>query len=171
MAPAAQALFDFTNRGGWLWLTHGEYPWLTQGPAPWSSIGTFALQTVTGSPATLLVDTITPQGQALADWLSFVGASAMAATLPVVLLHQSCQSADATMTRRLLYTDPASGINDVEMFTWDAAMGGRLVFSDVHLTGAAQLGGKPYPMECSASPPVQEKAIMFELFDTPTCLP
>ena len=83
-------------------------------------------------------------------------------------LHLASVEAPA---RRMLYRDPASGMDDVQMFTWDAAMGGRLVFSDIHFAGNPQVGSMPYPQECAASPAPQDRAVMFELFDTPTCVP
>lgn len=168
-AHGAEALFDFTNLGGWLWLSHNEFVWLTRAPAPWNSIGNFAASTTSGASATALVDTTSPQGQALADWSVAAGASTMAGTLPIQRVHESCKSV-ASIARRLLYLDPATGMDDVQMFSWDAAKGGRMVFADVHLADGPQVTLPPYPEECAAAPPAQEKAIMFELFDTPTCL-
>jgi hypothetical protein len=170
-AHGAEALFDFTNLGGWLWLAHNELVWLTRAPPPWNSIGNFQVSTTAGAPGTALVDVSSPQGQALADWSVAAGASTTAGMLPVQRLHESCKSV-TSIARRLLYLDPATGMNDVQMFTWDAAKGGgRMVFADLHLADSDQVGTPPYPAECVTPPPAQEKAIMFELFDTPTCLP
>ena len=45
-AHGAEALLDFTNLGGWLWLSHNEFAWLMRAPAPWNSIGNFAASTM-----------------------------------------------------------------------------------------------------------------------------
>jgi hypothetical protein len=80
---------------------------------------------------------------------------------------------DSSITQRVLTLDPASG-TDVERFTWDAMMGGRLVFSDVHRAVTTPTGARPgnftqpYPTECTALAP-QDLAILFERFGAPGC--
>jgi hypothetical protein len=167
----AHAMFDFTNLGGWLWVTHNEFTWLQRAPAPWSTIGSFTASSVFGAAATTAqVDLGSPQGPAFAEWSVAAGASTTAGALPVQLPQQGCKSVDASIAHRLLFLDAAHA-NDVQIFTWDAAMGGRLVFSDVHLTGGIKINPLPYPTGCAAASLPQAKAIMFQLFDAPTCLP
>jgi hypothetical protein len=165
----AQALFDFTNRGGWLWVTHFEFPWLQQAPAPWSTIGTFNSANVTPVNPTILIDQDAPRGHELADWSVATGLSAVPGSVTLQYIRSSGMTADPAITHSIMHLDPAGGLTGVQMFTWDAAMGGRMVYSDVHLSGTTG-GAVAYPGECMSMPPAQEKAILFEMFDMPTCL-
>jgi hypothetical protein len=168
---AIQAMFDFTGRGGLLWLTHDGFPWLEQGPPPWNALATFSTDSTIATGTTVLVDQSSPHGQAFADWSVAAGASAMPGKLQLQYARSSCQTADPALTRQVLILDPASGIDGVQMFTWDSAMGGRVVFSDVHLSGSLVGGqGDTYPDDCPVAVSAQETAMMLEMFDTPTCV-
>jgi hypothetical protein len=166
----AKALFDFANQGGLVWLTHRAYSWLQMAPAPWSGIGQFVPDTVDIAMALLLIDQTTPRGQALTDWALATGASPGTGVIPVQNAIGACKMAVPTVAQTLLTLEPTSG-TDVEMFTWDGAMGGRLVYSDVHRPIGPPTGGSliaPYPTECTALTP-QDHAILFELFEPPAC--
>jgi hypothetical protein len=171
MSPGdGQVMFDFANRGGLVWLTHYGYQWLQAAPDPWKTIGTFRSDTTDLPPTLLVIDQSSPRGQAFADWAVGVGASLVRGTIPTTNAIGSCRSVDPSITQRVLTLDPASG-TDVEMFTWDAAMGGRLVFSDVHRAIVRPASGvftSPYPTECT-DPAPQDLAILFEMFDAPGC--
>jgi hypothetical protein len=69
-----------------------------------------------------------------------------------------------------MYLDPAlnAGLSGVQSFTWDAAGGGRVTFDDVHVSGSANPAAG-FPGECGTPFP-QEKALIFQLFETPTCV-
>jgi hypothetical protein len=174
-APGAQALFDFTNRGGWLWVSHVEFPWLLAGPAPWTTIGTFNTSSaVMPSSATILIDQGAPRAQDLVDWSVASGLSATPGSVTLQYIRSSCMTSDPVITHPIMRLDPTTGMTGIQMFTWDAAMGGRLVASDIHRTGpppppAPSPSLATYPAEC-VTPTGQEKAILFELFDTPTCV-
>ena len=171
----AQALFDFTSRGGWLWVSHIEWPWLQSGPAPWATIGTFnPSAAVIPTSATILIDPDAPRGQDLADWSLATGLSAARGSVALQYIRSSCMTVDPAIAHTVMHLDPAAGMPGVQMFTWDAAMGGRAVFSDIHRTGpppppAPPPSSQTYPAECTI-PPGQEKAILFELFDAPACV-
>lgn len=171
-SPAeAKALLDFANQGGLVWLTHRAYAWLQMAPAPWSAIGTFIPDTADIAMTFLFIDQSSPRGQALTDWATATGASPGQGVLPVQNAIGACKVADPAITQTVLTLEPSAGM-DVEMFTWDAAMGGRLVYSDVHRPIGPPTGGSllaPYPTECTPLTP-QDAAIEFELFDAPACM-
>ena len=169
--PGPASLFDFTNRGGWLWLTHFEFPWLQRGPAPWSTIGTFINDNKTLTVgSSIVIDQSSPHGQAFAEWSAAADVPGGPGTVTLQYGRSACTAADPA-ARRILSVDPATaGFAGVQMFAWDAAMGGRMVFSDVHLSGTNLTGPMTYPDECVSPPPEQEKVILFQMFDTPTCV-
>lgn len=167
-AAGAQALFDFTSRGGWLWLTHFEFPWLQGGPAPWTRIGSFNSQNVTPTSPAIVIDQDAPHAQELVDWSVATGLSTTPGAVSLQYIRASCTAADPAVTHHILHLDPGGGVTGIQMFTWDAPAGGRLVFSDVHLSGQLGLQAPNYPAECVAPPPAQEKLILFQMFDTPT---
>ncbi|HEX3764627.1 MAG TPA: hypothetical protein VHW23_38295, partial [Kofleriaceae bacterium] len=171
---SAKALLDYANQGGWVWLSHHGFDWLAMAPAPWTGIATFNPATLNIPATTLLIDQGSPHGQAFAEWALATGASVALAQIAFRggMVTGFCQAADPAITQRLLTLNPSSGI-DVEMFTWDAALGGRLVFSDLHRTVSLPTGGDfldaVYPTDCTALAP-QDAAIQFELFDAPACM-
>jgi hypothetical protein len=165
-----KVMLDFANRGGLVWLTHYGYQWFQTAPAPWNTIGTFMSDTADIAMTSLVIDQSTPHGQDFADWAVAVGASMVPGIIPSQNAIGSCRSVEPSITQRVLTLDPASG-NDVEMFTSDAMRGGRLVFSDVHRAVIRPITNTftaPYPTECTALA-AQDLAIIFELFDAPSC--
>jgi hypothetical protein len=168
-APAIEQ--DWTNLGGWLFLAHYESAWLVAGPAPWPSLATFVPPTAATMPnGTVSIDTSTPVGASFALWAVATGLSTTMGTFTAINYRQLCTSIDTTQVTRRLYLDPQlnAGSADIQSFTWEAAQGGRVTFNDVHVS--AGNGSAVYPAECTAPYP-QEKAIMFQLFETPTCMP
>ena len=71
----------------------------------------------------------------------------------------------------LLSSSASSGLSGVQMFSWSPSGGGRLVFSDVHFEHPIGFV-RTFPEECTGAPlTAQGKAIAFQLFDQPTCVP
>jgi hypothetical protein len=172
IVPAAGApaiLQAWTNAGGWLVVDHYESVWLQMGPAPWPSLATFAATTGGATSATVSIDQSTPIGASFALWAVAVGLSQTAGVFVIPQPRLLCTSIDTAQVTRRLYTDPAlnggSGA-DVQSFTWDATSSGRVTFNDIHVNGGG--GSAVYPAECTAPYP-QEKAMLFQLFETPTC--
>ncbi|HEX3762144.1 MAG TPA: hypothetical protein VHW23_25760, partial [Kofleriaceae bacterium] len=144
-----KALLDFANQGGLAWLSHRSYAWLQVAPAPWNAIGTFVADTTDVALAMLQIDQSSPHGQAFADWALATGASSAPGVISSPMAVGSCKAVDPTITQRVLTLVGASQ-PDVEMFTWSGAMGGRLVFSDLHRRPDGGANLVPYPGECTA---------------------
>jgi hypothetical protein len=175
VAPGSGApdlLQAWTNAGGWAFLEHYGATWLVAAPAPWPNLATF---NVAGGGAngsgTVFVDTTPPIGQAMAQWLVAVGISTTPGSFIAQNYRSLCTGIDAQQATRRLYLDPAlgSGSSDIQSFTWEAAMGGRVTFNDIHVSGNA-IGSASYPTEC-LTPYPQESVIMFQMLETPTCAP
>jgi hypothetical protein len=170
-APASvntAALKSFTDLGGWAFLTHFSENWLTSGPSPWPSLGTFANSAAPPANTPVSIDVSTASGQNFASWVVAAGASATAGTILLTNGRNTCSTADPAQTQRVMYLDPArtGGLSGIQSFTWSTAAGGRVTFTDMH---ASNVGNSmAYPAECQPVT-VQEKAIMFQLFDVPPC--
>ena len=174
--PAAyQALYDYANRGGRVFMSHWHNVWLEDGPAPFPTAGTFNHQSDIGD-FTADIDTTFPKGQAMADWLLNNGGST---TLGKILINDAQHTLDAEnpqLAQRWIYsTTPTS----VQYLSANTPMGapndqlcGRIVFSDIHVsTGDESNPNRRFPTGCTTTGYTpQEKALIFMLFDLSACI-
>ena len=169
-AGAPAVLQAWTNAGGWVFLEHFEAEWLANGPAPWPGLATFGSATGGSASATESIDTTSASGQGFSRWAQAVGLSATAGSFSIINARTLCTAVGSGITRRL-YLDPAlnAGLADEQSFTYDTSGGGRVTFNDIHASGNV-VGSAAYPAECGAPYP-QERALAFQLFETPTCTP
>lgn len=171
--PLAASLQNWTNTGGWLFLTHFGFAWLQKGPAPWATMGTF-LDVAAPTNPTVSIDTSTPAGASFSAWMKHVGGSSTDDQFPLVTGtgRMSCSAVDGAGTRRM-FLDPALNTNttpSVQGFTWDATNGGRVVWNDVHAVAGTTTTGQSFPTECpTGTITPQQLAVIHQLFETPTC--
>jgi hypothetical protein len=191
-ASAMQAVYDYANLGGRVFMSHWHNIWLegnTQDgtpatitpPAPWPSIATF---TDAGNPGTAdvigVVDESLDHGMAFATWLLNVGASTVRDQLPIHAWRNTVGSIDTTRADRWVYLDPTiSGATGVQNFQFTtpndvdpAQRCGKVAFSDMHVSsGSSSSSATPYPGGCAAGDLTpQEKALAFMLFDISSCV-
>jgi hypothetical protein len=191
----------YVNAGGRLFSTHYSYTWLTNDPPLFSSTANWVLNEKDrndqpGAAAILManIDTSFPKGQAFAEWLVDVDASAEAGVLPINDWRHDVSSENKPPSQRWIYADTHSAYVDaatadahaagpsVQHFTFNAPIEagvddagaplqcGKVVFSDFHVSaGERQNGG--FPTECKMNPMTpQEKALEFMLFDLSACI-
>lgn len=164
----------WTEKGGWLFLTHFQFQWLVLGPAPWSTLATFTTSPGATTPTVASVDRTSPIGMQQAEWLRTVGASTTLGEFPLTAGKNACTMADTTQVTRRMFLDPArnGGLMGVQNFTFDASNGGRVTFGDIHVSGVGGSATSSFPASCPATTPnANELALMFEMFETPTCDP
>ena len=190
---ALQAVHDFADRGGRVFLSHWHNIWVggdrndaNHSLADWKSIATFnfgASQPPNGSTQQTLVDETAPKGRPFATWLLNTGASTVRGQLPVVDARYTCSAVTPGKAEQWVYVDPAhpliagaSGVQDM-LFTTpveqpEANRCGKVVFSDMHVSaGSTSKSGTPYPGGCSTQPlTAQEKALAFIFFDIASCV-
>jgi hypothetical protein len=191
-AAARQALLDYIDMGGRVFASHWHNIWISAGPAPLNSIATFAA-VANGyeymTPITASINTTTPKGMALADWLYDVQGSTVHGELQILNARDTVLSIDMNLTERFVYyNDTARGKVAQQYFSFFAPIGapmdmqcGRMVFTDMHVSGNDAMTpdpnldlsapGKPFPTGCvttTLSP--QEKALLFLLFDLTNCV-
>jgi hypothetical protein len=125
------------------------------------------------------VDQTFPKGQAFAQWLKVVNASAMLGLLPIVDFFGGSSYTDAVVApaQRWLYTERPH--QTVQHFTFNTPVGapadkqcGRVVFSTFHVAeDGGQMGIDTFPGSCPDKPMTpQEKALEFMLFDASACI-
>jgi hypothetical protein len=179
---ARAAVGTYADKGGRVFASHWHNFWLHSGPAPWPQVAMFTnldpSNTVT-LPDSYVgeVDTTFPKGNALADWLVNVGASATRGRLPIREGRVTVASVNPMYSTQWIRSAMGDPQPAVQYFTFNTPAGapadkqcGRVVFTDIHVS-AADSFGPPFPTGCTTtemSP--QEKALEFILFDLSSCV-
>lgn len=130
-------------------------------------------QNITPDPFTATVNTSFAKGQALADWLSNVGASPTKGSLQI---HDSEQTVIDVLdpTAASWINTTYGGKNAALYYGFPTPVGGtacgRFVFTDVHLaSGSGDSGKLPFPA-CSTTLSPQQLALVFLVFDLANCV-
>jgi len=171
----------YGDAGGRILFDHMHFRWLVKSDNAWEQVGTFSSGDDFPSPFTFSVETGFPKGEAFADWLVAVDASPTRGELSILAAQQSAQEAKLPLAQRWVYTDDPSAVQymtintPVEEAENEAALCGRLVHTDLHVTAGAGSDfsdqGTPFPEGCTTSDLTpQEKALEFILFDLSACV-
>jgi hypothetical protein len=184
-----QALRDYVDKGGRMFLTDWSYSWLRDG-----AMGSFE-RTVTWKPTATLqgqdfvgvLDTSFPKGMAFSRWLQEVmAAGPMPGQIRIHDPYSGASNVDAVIppTQRWIYTmGTTAARRTVQHFTFNTPIGaaadkqcGRVVFSQFHVaesdTGPVIIAPElTFPRACDNRPMTpQEKALEFMLFDASACV-
>jgi hypothetical protein len=182
-SPAAlAAMKGYADAGGRIFASHWHNFWIEYGPSPFPSVATFDHQPPPPSPFTATVDTSFPRGMAMASWLMNVGATPTFGQLPIVGAKHTVDAVTPGLAQRWIYSDDPQSVQYLSFNTPVGAPAGqecgKVVFSDLHLSGTDQYGYAadrsgptyPFPTGClttDLSP--QQKALEFMLFDLSAC--
>jgi hypothetical protein len=180
--PDEDALAAYASSGGRVFASHFHYEWLQNGPwgqadlANWASSGDFS-GNVSGAIVTTLPNgQVFPKGVAMQQWLTNVGALA-GGELPIASAKHDVKNSNVPSQSWIVAGPATTYPGASQYFSFDAPLGavaacGRVVFSDIHVSGASSDDpSQPVPEECSAaalSP--QEDALEFMLFDLSSCV-
>jgi hypothetical protein len=173
-APSREAMRDYMNAGGRIFMSHLHKYWLLHGPDPLPTVATFVEKPDLANPTTAFIDTSFPKGVALSEWMVNVGGSTKAGEFVLNAGQHTVDAVNAATSQRWIYgKDPTS----VMYYTFNTPIGtkpeeqcGRVVFSDIHVSSGDTVGAA-FPTGCKTtdlSP--QEKALEFMLFDLSSCL-
>jgi hypothetical protein len=178
---ARQALQDYADMGGRVFASHWHVYWFEEGPAAFQSIATWDHLAGLPNPYTATIDETQTDGMNLGAWLlnnggspapggtlAIAGAASMTTVAAVAggkISERWIYAADRN-PQSVQYLSATTPVNN-------AAVCGRVVFSDIHVSGGAgsSTPDKPYPTGCTTTPlSPQEKALEFMLFDIGTCV-
>jgi hypothetical protein len=193
-----QALQQYADIGGRVFLSHWHNYWIEFGPAPFPTAATFDHQADMPIPFTTTVDTSFPKGMALANWLVNVGGSTTRGQLEIRAAQHTVNAVNASFVRRWIYSDAMPGASEetlqtpsVQYLTFNTPSTnvpvdpdgeprecGRIVLTDIHVSNEGQgmttdqsNPNLPFPSGCrTADLSPQEKALEFMLFDLSSCI-
>ena len=215
-ATAQTYLMNYANAGGRVFASHYQYAWFNTGPfsiapnnvANWitgmQSINDDTQPLVADIDTTLTGGAAFPEGSALAQWLGLVGALT-ANQLPIWFARYNVQALAQPPSTEWIHLDAAVSLapSAAQYFSVDTPVGagsaavcGRIVYSDLHVSGGpgksaqgvlpdypapAQPPGRGnrgggmqagvVPTDCAVHPLTpQEEALEFMLFDLSSCL-
>ena len=183
---ARQAIFDYTAMGGRLLASHWHHRWISLGPDPFPDVATFFDRDNPPTPATATINMDFPKGQALAEWLTNVGASTVHGEMTVLEPRHNVDAVNPMYATEWMRVDNSAmtdmpAIQTLSFNTPPAAdesmKCGRVVYTDLHVSNATDMGsagddpGMPFPGHCAVRDlTAQEKAIAFMLFDLSACI-
>jgi hypothetical protein len=206
MGMNQQVMLDYVQAGGRVFASHFHYAWFNTGPftmspaplATWTPGSNTTLGILpTVIETTLMGGAAFPQGQAFYQWLLATHAIAPGdGGGPAELLinnarHNANLAAANSLSTGWIAPAPTAGqtAGAVQAFSFDTPLGGaagsqcgRVVYSDMHVTGGAGvvIGGMAdypgtaapvVPTGCAMRPLTsQESAIEFLLFNLSSCL-
>jgi hypothetical protein len=189
---ALDAMKAYADLGGRVFASHWHNIWIegstqtsgsTQRPAVWPEI---AAWTNAGNTAVDTIDLIdemdNPKGASFAQWMLNVMGSTVRGEIPIAnesstqsTGRTTCDHVNPGRGERWTYLKGQNGHTQNFQFTTPnegppADRCGKVVFSDMHVSGAPS-GGTTYPAACpmgDLSP--QEKALAFMFFDLASCV-
>lgn len=194
---AMDAVKAYADFGGRVFATHWHNVWLEgttqdrqQKPAVWPSIATWTNneEELKRDSYSLIDEVANPKGRAFATWMEDVGGSpirdrielrnqALDPRTQVVVStgRSTCSRIDPDRAERWVYLPDQGGGTQNFQFTTPIEMPevercGKVVFSDMHVSGIA--GNGEYPDSCGLDNPLtpQEKALAFMFFDIASCV-
>jgi hypothetical protein len=167
----ASALTNYANAGGQVFLEHFHSTWITAS-TEWMSSATFTGATNNIGNVTVTIDNTFAGAQRMIAWMEAIGVSPNG-QFPEIMARNTAQTVDMAKAQAWVHLDPATaaGTSGDQIFTFPSASScGRVIFSDMHVTGATSTA-TAFPNECP--PPAldpQQDALAFLFFDEQTCL-
>ncbi|MDB4960909.1 MAG: hypothetical protein JWP01_908 [Myxococcales bacterium] len=186
---ALDAMKSYADFGGRVFMSHWHNIWIegstegggNQAPAVWPQIATWNNSGTTFTTPSDQIDEVNnPKGGAFATWmLNVMGSPAgMRGVVPIQNStgKQTATGVDNTKAERWVYW-PMGGQEYPQMFQFTTpneappvARCGKVVFSDMHVSGGPMQGD--YPDSCGGGTTLspQEKALAFMFFDIASCV-
>jgi hypothetical protein len=187
---ALDAVKEYADFGGRVFLSHWHNIWVggafqdgtnTPSPAVWNSIATW---NNAGDP-TNAIDVIdeqnNPKGNSFATWMLNVMGSTVRGEIPIAAgtAKTTCSAVDNAKAERWTYLKGTQRPQNFQFTTPNEKPAeercGKVVFSDMHVSGNGGDPGQFYPTTCGDDPTPrdmtpQEKALAFMLFDLASCV-
>jgi hypothetical protein len=175
---ARQALSDYADLGGRVFMSHWHNYWIEAGPGMWPTTSTPNHLADLGA-VTADVNTGFMRGADLAQWLVNVGGSTMLGKIALTDTQHTVQSVNPATTERWISLDTtANGVPSVQYFQFTTPLEveevnrcGKAVFSDIHVSTGDAASHTEFPTTCVTSGLTpQEKVLAFMIFDIAGCV-
>jgi hypothetical protein len=195
-SPAAmQAMYDYANEGGRIFASHFHSVWFQRGPGDFPELANFlgpaednafdAIDDVTADVVTAF-----PKGEALDAWLTTVEAMDAQGRVALHSPNNTIGADIADYAQAWIVTEDPSSVQYISANTPlgapEAEQCGRVVLSDIHVSGGLQVDSStrpptllgdvsvndyPFPTGCVTTDLTpQEKVLAFMLFDISACV-
>ena len=178
---------SYADQGGRLFGSHFNNRWVhwreyTEETAPYPDVIDFGSGAHgwdgMSAPVNATIDASFPKGLAMSEWLTNVGGSPTPGTVDIYNGEHSMSGLLHPSARQWITipSDPQGHPNVPQYVSWptplDGAECGRMVFSDVHVSGGSGDSGKEaFPTGCSANAlSGQQLALAFMIFDLSSCV-
>jgi hypothetical protein len=167
----------FADLGGRVFMSHYNAQWISgsaSAPQPiWNTVAACHTDTIPSSSTGVIDQVNNPKGAAFATWMMNVGGAA-GGSFTIDQPKESCTSVDNTKAERWVYTTAGTEIPQNFQFTTPQESPkdnrcGKVVFSDMHVSGTGTSGNFPSSCTAGALTP-QEKALAFMFFDIASCV-
>jgi hypothetical protein len=195
---AMDAVKQYADAGGRLFASHWHNLWIEgsydedqpQRPAVWPDIASWTNQEdeLEGGTSSRIDELANPKGSAFATWMLNVGGSSERGHIQLqdegfseefgrVMStgRSTCSAVDPAKAERWVYLPDQGGGTQNFQFTTPNEVAeqercGKVVFSDMHVSGSS--GDGEYPESCGMSNELtpQEKALAFMFFDISSCV-
>ncbi len=185
---AMNAMEEYANIGGRVFMSHWHNIWIGGGflegnaqpqIAAWNGIAVWDEDINQGSGTDIIDEISNPKGNSFATWMQNVGGSMTRGVINITDFRVTSSSLDATRAERWTYTQGDMKPQNFQFTTPQNVPAdqrcGKVVFSDMHVSGNGGRPGESYPDDpCGDTPPralsAQEKALAFMLFDLSSCV-
>lgn len=187
------AMKAYADLGGRVFASHWHNVWIggnytgnSTNPSPvipsWRPIATWNNGTNYGPAKIDVIDEVSnPKGTAFATWMLNVMGSTVRGEIPILAntARTTTTALDTTMAERWTYLQDNMNPQNFQFTTPVEApvdqRCGKVVFSDMHVSGGPDDLTKGYPDSCGdggtpAAMSAQEKALAFMIFDLATCV-
>ena len=181
------AMKAYADVGGRVFASHWHNIWIggafasqgsNQTPAVWDQVATWNNRNNPPDPTTATIDEMSnPKGAAFATWMLNVMGSTTRGLVSITEGRNTAASVDPARGEQWVYLTAAQGGPGVQNFQFTtpneqppANRCGKVVFSDMHVSGGP--GNGAYPDSCGNSTNLspQEKALAFMFFDIASCV-
>ncbi len=170
---AREALQDFADQGGRVFLTDLQREFLESGTSDFQSVTGWSSQTLQGQ-LIAQIDTSFPEGQALREWLELVGGSDGTGQIELFEIWNNMGDLNTDLGQRWIFSGQGNHYIDFNtpVGSDEDSQCGRVVYSDLHVTaGGGSSSSASFPDGCSTDGLTgQEQALIYLFFDLSGCV-
>ena len=178
---AKQALQEFADMGGRVFMTDLHRDWLEFGTADFQSVANWQMPVqYPGVDLDARIDTSAPGAGQMYDWMDFRNRLSASGEFNAQGLLENIGSVDASLADRWIYTPYSTSAVELDLyFAFNTPVGapddqqcGRVVYSDLHVASAGgSEAGVPFPDGCSTQVLTpQEEVLIYMFFDLTACI-